>query len=150
MNISFEIPIIPRPQMRARSFILNGHARVHKDSKQQRGELQIMPFIAQNVPENPIDKPMLLTVFAYLPIPTSWPKWKQLAAQEQRIYPTGKPDSDNLMKNIKDCLTQCNMWRNDSPVISETIHKRYSINPRWNICISTVNQPTTKAEYEAM
>ena len=36
------------------------------------------------------------------------------------------PDLDNLVKAVKDALTQIGMWKDDSQVCEETVYKRYA------------------------
>lgn len=38
-------------------------------------------------------------------------------------YKTTKPDTDNLQKLLKDCMTHCGYWKDDALVASEIIEK---------------------------
>jgi Holliday junction resolvase RusA-like endonuclease len=38
-------------------------------------------------------------------------------------YRTTKPDTDNLNKLLKDCMTKCGYWKDDALVASEIIEK---------------------------
>lgn len=38
-------------------------------------------------------------------------------------YRTAKPDTDNLQKMLKDCMTMCGFWRDDALVASELVEK---------------------------
>ena len=38
-------------------------------------------------------------------------------------YKTSKPDTDNLQKMLKDCMTDCHYWKDDAQVASEIIEK---------------------------
>ena len=38
-------------------------------------------------------------------------------------YRTSRPDTDNLQKLLKDCMTQCGFWIDDSLVASEIVEK---------------------------
>ena len=38
-------------------------------------------------------------------------------------YRTTKPDTDNLQKLLKDCMTQCGFWKDDCLVASEIVEK---------------------------
>lgn len=38
-------------------------------------------------------------------------------------YRTTKPDTDNLQKLLKDCMTTCNFWADDALVASEIVEK---------------------------
>lgn len=38
-------------------------------------------------------------------------------------YRTTKPDTDNLQKLLKDCMTACGFWKDDALVASEIVEK---------------------------
>ena len=38
-------------------------------------------------------------------------------------YRVTKPDTDNLQKLLKDCMTACNFWKDDALVASEIVEK---------------------------
>lgn len=44
-------------------------------------------------------------------------------------YRITKPDTDNLQKIIKDCMTKCGFWRDDSLVASEIVEKFWADKP---------------------
>ncbi|MBQ4133267.1 MAG: RusA family crossover junction endodeoxyribonuclease, partial [Desulfovibrionaceae bacterium] len=76
-----------------------------------------------------------LGVRAYLPIPRcKSQKWKDAAAAGQ-IRPMTRPDIDNLLKHVMDCLTLSNFWEDDRQVVEYLpgTGKYYSSNPRWEI-----------------
>ncbi|MEG6507068.1 RusA family crossover junction endodeoxyribonuclease [Nitratidesulfovibrio sp. 1201_IL3209] len=136
-GISLYVPIVPVGQMRARHGVANGHARTYKHAKQRRAEETLTAYLARHQPPEPMDGPVMLGVRAYLPIPKSKSqKWKA-DAQAGRIRPTVKPDLDNLLKHVKDCLTQCRYWSDDKQVVEylPRTGKYYSAIPRWEIDI---------------
>lgn len=42
---------------------------------------------------------------------------------------TTKPDTDNLQKLLKDCMTRCGFWRDDAQVVREVVEKHWSDEP---------------------
>ena len=40
-----------------------------------------------------------------------------------------KPDTDNLQKLLKDCMTTCEFWLDDAQVCVEHVEKRYADHP---------------------
>lgn len=42
---------------------------------------------------------------------------------------TSKPDTDNLIKLLKDCLTKCRFWKDDAQVALEMVVKIWSDTP---------------------
>ena len=77
----------------------------------------------------PLDGPVDLRVVAYMPVPASWSRKKQAAALVDQIRPSGRPDFDNLVKNVSDALNKI-VWRDDTLVTEASIWKRYSDRPR--------------------
>lgn len=54
-------------------------------------------------------------------------------------YRTTKPDTDNLQKLLKDCMTACNFWKDDALVCSEIIEKFWADIPGIYIRIEEIN-----------
>lgn len=80
------------------------------------------------------NKPTLLTpvglvVDFHMPIPKSYAKSRSLAAQQNMIYPTKRPDLDNLVKSILDGMNKI-VFNDDAQVVKLTCSKHYSVNPR--------------------
>lgn len=83
------------------------------------------------------NKPMLLSpiglvVNFHMPIPKSYTKGRSLAAQHNMIYPTKRPDLDNLVKSILDGMNKI-VFQDDAQVVNLTCSKFYSVNPRVTI-----------------
>lgn len=53
-------------------------------------------------------------------------------------YKTTKPDTDNLQKMLKDCMTDVGFWTDDALVASEIIEKFWAKVPGIYICIEKV------------
>lgn len=49
-----------------------------------------------------------------------------------------KPDTDNLQKLLKDCMTEAGFWEDDAQVYSEHIEKYYSEVQGIRICVEEV------------
>lgn len=73
--------------------------------------------------------PILISIEALFPIPPSWSKAKQLEARDGRLPHTSKPDWDNVAKIVTDALNGL-AWKDDSQIISATVIKRYSDEPK--------------------
>ena len=52
-----------------------------------------------------------------------------------------KPDLDNLLKNIMDCMTKLQFWRDDSLVFETHAVKRYEDNlgSRWEVELEPID-----------
>ncbi len=134
-ELNFTLPIVPRGQKRDRIGSFDGHAHSYKDKGQSRYEAQLRQLLDQHKPEQPLDNcPITLHIYAWLPIPKSKPKcWKQ-SALEGKIRPTGKPDADNILKNIEDVMEGI-FYRNDSQIVDAHVEKFYGDNPEWEITL---------------
>lgn len=55
-----------------------------------------------------------------------FPKGRSHKNGEWRVT---KPDTDNLQKLLKDCMTRCGFWRDDAQVVRESVEKRWSDEP---------------------
>ena len=53
-----------------------------------------------------------------------WVKWCfPRGRHEDGEYRTSKPDTDNLQKLLKDCMTAAGFWKDDAQVASEVCEK---------------------------
>ena len=145
--LKFTIHIIPKAQMRTEPGVIklaNGKFRgtVHKKKKQRSHEETIKAFLVPHQPETPLSGALLLGLRVYLPAPQGKPAWftgkpkdfRELVRQG-KVRPISKPDMDNLVKQIKDCMTQCRFWKDDAQVVGylPCTGKYYSDSPRWEI-----------------
>ena len=63
-----------------------------------------------------------------LSLETIWyfPKGKSHKDGEYRVT---RPDTDNLQKMLKDCMTEQGFWQDDAQVVKETVTKMWSESP---------------------
>lgn len=146
-SVKLIIPVSPTGQMRARHTVRGSFATTYKAPEQRSREETIKAFLAKHQPERPLDGPLLLGVKAYMPMP-KMSREKTAQALAGALRPTTKPDLDNLVKQIKDCLTQMRYWQDDKLVVGYLPHtgKYYSDQPRWEIEIVEFAPDLTKPE----
>lgn len=129
MTLTIRLLGEPVPKGRPR-FTLAGHAYTpHRTRKYE----EALAFQAQVTMGNrePFAGPLEVTVFAFMPVPRSWPKRKQAEALAQLVLPTKRPDCDNLFK-IMDALNGV-VWRDDAQICKAHTVKRYADTPRLEI-----------------
>ena len=80
----------------------------------------LMGHLCKHKPDKPIEGAVELTVMWL------FPKGKSHKHGEWRIT---KPDTDNLQKMLKDCMTRVGFWNDDAQVVSERVQKRWSAEP---------------------
>ena len=68
------------------------------------------------------------TLDIVLPIPASWSRKKQAQALEGGLYPTTKPDKDNVIKAVYDAMNGV-VWRDDVQACDGQQTKRYGAVP---------------------
>ena len=64
-------------------------------------------------------------VFLYVTPPESWSGKKKAAAIAREIFPTTKPDVDNVIKGLFDACNDV-VFKDDKQVVDLTVKKRYS------------------------
>lgn len=69
--------------------------------------------------------PLEACITAWFPVPASWPKKKRAAALSGALYPTGKPDADNIAKAVLDAVNGI-AFHDDRQIVSLTVRKRYT------------------------
>lgn len=97
-------------------------------TRAEQGAVKLFASRAMNG-RPPLDGPIDLRIAAWMPIPRSWSQRKQAAALAGTIYPTARPDADNLIKSCMDAVKAI-IWRDDAQVVTATVWKRFSAEPR--------------------
>lgn len=77
----------------------------------------------------PFDCALSVTVAVNVAPPASWSQKKKLEALECQIWPTSKPDLDNVIKGIFDALNGI-AWDDDKQIVNVTSIKKYSDKPQ--------------------
>lgn len=80
----------------------------------------LISSLARNKPEKPFTGPVELTALWLFPKGNS---------HKHGEWRTTKPDTDNLQKLLKDCMTLVGFWKDDAQVVSERVQKRWSDDP---------------------
>ncbi len=92
---------------------------------------KLISYLAQHQPSEPIcDEAIRLTVKWCFPMGDN---------HQNGEYKITKPDTDNLQKMLKDCMTKCGFWKDDALVASEVIEKFWSRVP--GIFVKVETQP---------
>ena len=124
---------------------------VHMYDPQKMEKERIQWQIRSLYKETPILFPIEMDIVFAVPIPKSASKVKRRYMLQGDLYPMKKPDIDNLIKFILDCLNGI-LFHDDSQV--QIIHARkvYSDSPRTiirAICIEEKNKKIHDANIEA-
>lgn len=94
----------------------NGRAYIYEDEELKAVRQKLTAHLGQHAPEKPFDGAIQLITKWCFPI-----TGKHLPGD----WKTSKPDTDNLQKLLKDCMTACGYWKDDAQVVSEIVQKFY-------------------------
>ncbi len=130
--IKLSIPGKPIAKKRPR-FVSRG--KFHKAYNDQETEEGRFLFdVKQQYKGPPLEGPIHLCCWFEMYIPKSTSKKKQVKMATGQVEHTKRPDLDNLIKFVKDCLNGT-AWKDDSQVVSIQAGKRYSETPQTVILI---------------
>ena len=117
------------PQGKARPRYSSKSGTVYTPSKTKRYEQAIRKAFTDKLYEELEDYDpdgyISIKVSAYFPIPKSWNKAKKAGALAGDIYPTSKPDIDNILKAVLDGLNGV-AYEDDKQVVRIVATKRYA------------------------
>lgn len=99
----------------AQVMVRNGKPVFYKPEKVKVAKQKLMAHLMKHKPEEPFICGIRLT--------SMWCFAPHNRNQKPGTYRTIKPDTDNLQKLLKDCMTECGFWKDDALVASETIEK---------------------------
>lgn len=138
--VSFVVPGIPVGKGRHRSRIAHDdlareyvHTYTPRKTAKYEKNVAIEAKIAMRG-QKPASGAICLVVKAFYPIPSSWPRWRKHDARVGLLVPIVKPDWDNIGKACSDAMNGV-VYGDDVAIVSATVHKRYSIDPRVEITV---------------
>lgn len=89
----------------------------------------------------PLEGALIVVVWAYMPIPESWSKKKRADAIAGTIYPTSKPDWENIAKTL-DAFNGV-VWQDDKQIVDGRVVKIYSERPALMVEVTLVESALT-------
>ena len=93
---------------------------------------KLMAHLGQYRPERPLEGPVQLQAAWFFPT---------VKGHRDMDPKTTKPDTDNLQKLLKDCMTDLHFWHDDAQVYSETVRKFWADVPGIAVSVEEVNNP---------
>lgn len=120
--IEFFLPIIPPTsthQMKQVQ-IVNGKPVFYEPQEVKAARQKLSACLGRHAPAEAFNGPVRLTTWWCFPI-----KGKHQDGE----YRTSSPDTDNLVKLLKDVMTELRFWKDDAQVASEVIEKYWAIIP---------------------
>lgn len=130
--IQFFVQGTPKPQPRPRAFarqIAPGKwmARAYDAGTAEGWKSQIAEAAKPFIPEAPWTGPIRLLVTFNMPRPKAHFRSNGTLKDSAPHHHIIKPDSDNLIKAVRDCLTLLSFWRDDCQICNEHVMKTYAV-----------------------
>ncbi len=123
--VQFVVPGDPVGKGRMRLTTRHGIARMHPTDRTIAYEGLIAMVGAQAMIDRPlIECPVMIEMRIVVSIPKSGSKKFKDQALAGEIFPTKKPDMDNVIKAIYDGLNGV-VWKDDVQVVDAFVRKRY-------------------------
>jgi len=145
--IEFEVPGQPVGKGRPRIGKVGAHARMFTPAKTASYE-GMVALAAHRAMSGAalIEGPCTVRMRIECQIPASWSAKKQRSAAAGEIFPTTKPDVDNVVKAIFDAINGV-VWKDDVQVVDLALTKRYSLAPGVLVTVEPigVDQPHQEA-----
>ena len=94
--------------------VVNGKPIVYDSEAIKIANNKLIGHLSRHVPEQPMKGAIQLV--------TKW-LFKSSQKHPNGTYRVTRPDTDNLQKMLKDCMTKCGFWVDDAQVASEVIEK---------------------------
>ena len=111
-------PTVTAQERRVR--VVNNKPLFYDPPKVKNAKDLLCGHLSAQRPKAPYEGPLSLRVIWL------FPKGKTHKHGEWR---STKPDTDNLQKLLKDCMTLCGFWKDDAQVVREIVEKRWSDEP---------------------
>ena len=94
--------------------VVKGKPVVYEPAELKAARSKLMTYLGQHAPLVPLHGPVRLGV-----------KWcfQVTGKHEDGEWKTTRPDTDNLQKLLKDCMTALGYWKDDAQVASEIVEK---------------------------
>lgn len=131
MATEFFMPMIPptTTHQQKKVAIVNGRPKFYEPIELRDARVKIESCLAKNVPEVKYVRSVRLVTKWCFPI---------TGKHKNGEYKYTKPDTDNLQKLLKDCMTKLGFWKDDALVVSEIIEKFWADVPGIYIRIEEV------------
>ena len=113
--------------------VINGKPIFYEPQKVKEAKRQLINSLmaVKERPESPLMGPIRLSVI--------W-MFRIKGKHKDMEWKTSKPDTDNLQKLLKDCMTKTGYWGDDAQVVSEVVEKRWAVCPGIGFKIETIEE----------
>lgn len=100
--------------------LINGKPSFYDPPELKAAKQQLTAHLSRHKPQRQYTGPVRFIVKWCFPVS---------GKHEDGEYKYTKPDTDNLQKMLKDCMTECGFWKDDALVVSEIVEKFWAAVP---------------------
>ena len=122
MELQFFLPMKSPPTVTHQEKavrVVHGKPIFYEPAPLRTARLQLTACLGQHSPKRRFTGPLRLVVKWCFPLDKG-------GRHQNGTYKTSKPDTDNLQKLLKDCMTATGYWEDDAQVASEICEKFWS------------------------
>ena len=133
MQLEFFLPMMPptATHQEKQVRVVKGKPVFYDPPEVQAARAKLTAHLASNKPPQPLRGAVRLVV-----------KWCfPRGRHRDGEYRVTKPDTDNLQKLLKDCMTAAHFWKDDAQVASEICEKFWAEVPGIYICVEEMKAP---------
>ena len=112
--------------------VVNGKPRFYEPDALKQARAKLTGHLARHRPGAPLAGPLELVTGWYFPASDAHP---------DGTWRITRPDTDNLQKLLKDCMTGVGFWQDDAQVCREIAEKFYSNLPGIRIRVRELVRP---------
>ena len=112
--LSIEPPTVTAQEHKVR--VVRGKPMFYDTAKLKAARSVFESLLRKHRPETPIEGPVALIVDWHF----------ATKSHKEGTYRVTRPDTDNLQKLLKDCMTHVGFWNDDAQVCREEVTKRWS------------------------
>lgn len=130
--IDFFMPMIPPTvtHQEHQVVVRNGKPVFFDPPELKAARQKLMDHVGRHAPPDPLNGPLQLMTKWIWPLPDRIMKRMQEKGEKDwAMYKQTKPDTDNIIKLLKDCMTRCGFWKDDAQVASEITEKFLGMHP---------------------
>ncbi len=122
MTLDFFMPMIPPTVTHQEKsvHVVRGKPVFYEPAELKDARAKLTAHLGQHRPERPLEGAVELLTLWYFPLT------EQHKSGEPKIT---KPDTDNLQKLLKDCMTELGFWKDDAQVFNEKCVKFWGDTP---------------------
>ena len=109
--------------------VINGKPRFYEPKQLKEAKLFLSFLLKDHAPIEPFTGALMLEVI--------W-KFARNKSHKHNEWRVTKPDTDNLQKMLKDCMTKTGYWKDDAQVVIEHVEKLWVNNEDAGIDIAII------------